>query len=165
MRTEPVIAYIGLGSNLSEPVAQIKRARAAIAALPKVSAQAFSRLYRNPPLGPADQPDYVNAVMAVATTQAPLDLLHALQSIETQQGRVRIGERWGPRTLDLDLLLYGDQRINSAELTVPHVGIAQRAFVMFPLLDIAPDLIIPGLGTVTALAAALSASDLVALHD
>ena len=145
-------AYIGLGSNLGDPVAQVKRARAAIAVLSGVEEVAFSSLYRSRPLGPQDQPDYVNAVMAVDTGLPAPELLAALQAIETAQGRVREGERWGPRTLDLDLLLYGRACIRTAELTVPHYGLAERCFVLHPLAEIAPaDLYVPGLGPLSDL--------------
>lgn len=148
-----VIAYIGLGSNLADPVKQIKLARSALTALPQVKEKAFSSLYRSPPMGPQDQPDYVNAVMAVTTELSASDLLQALQSIENKQGRVRTGQRWGARTLDLDLLMYGDQRIDRPELTVPHPGIADRVFVLYPLYEIAPELEIPGKGPISQLIA------------
>lgn len=151
-------AYIGLGSNLADPVGQIRQARLAIAHTAGIAELAFSGLYRNPPMGPADQPDYVNAAMAVATTLAPQALLQALQAIENRQGRQRSGERWGPRTLDLDILLYGQEQIQTPDLTVPHPGAAERAFVLLPLLEIAPDLAIPGKGLVRDLAA-LHATD------
>jgi 2-amino-4-hydroxy-6-hydroxymethyldihydropteridine diphosphokinase len=149
-----MIAYIGLGSNLANPVSQLQAARDAMAALPEVHAIACSRFYRSAPMGPSDQPDYVNAVMAIETDRPPLDLLHDLQAIETAQGRVRSGDRWGPRTLDLDLLLYGDQMIASAELTVPHPGLSQREFVLYPLREVAPpDLRVPGAGPLADLVA------------
>lgn len=148
----PVTAYIGLGGNLDDPAARLRAARAAIAVLPGVQELAFSSLYRSAPLGPSDQPDYVNAVMAVATTLAPLDLLDALQALEAACGRVRVGERWGPRTLDLDILLYGHEILASERLTVPHPGIGEREFVLYPLREIAPELEIPGLGPLAELA-------------
>lgn len=144
-------AYIGLGSNLAQPVEQIKAARLAIASLDGVQELAFSSLYRSPPMGPQDQPDYVNAVMAIATTLSPEKLLECLQAIENDQGRVRKGLRWGARTLDLDILLYGDLHIQMPHLTVPHVGIAERAFVLFPLFEIAPEITVPGLGRLAEL--------------
>jgi 2-amino-4-hydroxy-6-hydroxymethyldihydropteridine diphosphokinase len=144
-------AYIGLGSNLDSPVAQIKSARLAINTLGNVKELAFSSLYASTPMGPQDQPDYVNAVMAVATSLSPLDLLHALQAIELEHGRVRGVQRWGARTLDLDLLLYGDQQIDTPELTVPHKGIAERAFVLYPLSERDSDLTIPGKGKLSDL--------------
>ncbi len=148
-----VIAYIGLGSNLENPAAQIASAHRAIAALAHVTEQAFSSLYHSPPMGSPDQPDYVNAVMAIETTLVPLDLLHALQNIENQHGRIRSDTRWGARTLDLDLLLYGEQIINHPDLIVPHSGMTERAFVLYPLYEIAPQLIIPNQGKLVDLLA------------
>ncbi len=143
---ELTTAFIGLGSNLADPVMHIKSARTAIARLGHVQELNFSGLYKSAPMGSQDQPDYINAVMAIKTTLTPLDLLHALQLIETEHGRKRGVQRWGARTLDLDLLLYGDEKINTPELTVPHYGIAERAFVLYPLSECAPDLEIPGHG-------------------
>ncbi|NJD04975.1 MAG: 2-amino-4-hydroxy-6-hydroxymethyldihydropteridine diphosphokinase [Methylococcaceae bacterium] len=161
-----MIAYIGLGANLADPVSQLQTACAAIAALPGVRVLGCSPFYRSSPLGPADQPDYVNAVMAVETDDAPLDFLRQLQAIETQQGRVRSGNRWGPRTLDLDLLLYGDQVIATAELTVPHPGLSQREFVLYPLRDVAPaDLVVPGVGRLADLIAGCPLRGLAALEE
>lgn len=147
----PVIAYIGLGSNLDNPEQQIRRARVTLAELEDVEELAFSSLYRSHPMGPQDQPDYVNAVMAVLTCLPALDLLRCLQRIELEQGRIRNGTRWCARTLDLDLLLYADHQINESDLTVPHPGMAERAFVLYPLHEIAPDLIVPGLGALADL--------------
>jgi 2-amino-4-hydroxy-6-hydroxymethyldihydropteridine diphosphokinase len=143
---EPVLVYIGLGGNLGDAVGRLRLARRAINAIAGVREMAFSSLYRSAPMGPADQPEYLNAVMAVATTLAPLDLLRELQAVETAFGRVRIGERWGPRTLDLDILLYGSETLSGERLTVPHPGLAEREFVLYPLQEIAPDLEIPGKG-------------------
>jgi 2-amino-4-hydroxy-6-hydroxymethyldihydropteridine diphosphokinase len=145
-RQSRVIAYIGLGGNLDGPVERIRLARRAINNVAGIRELSFSSLYRSAPMGPADQPDYVNAVMAVETSLTPLQLLNELQAIETASGRVRIGERWGPRTLDLDILLYGRSILDSVRLTIPHPGLAQREFVLYPLQEIAPDLDIPGLG-------------------
>jgi len=145
-RAGKVAAYIGLGANLGDPVEAIKSARSAIDKIAGVREVAFSSLYRSAPMGPANQPDYVNAVMSVETTLTPLELLRELQAIETAHGRVRVGERWGARTLDLDLLLYGCERMASEVLTVPHPGIADREFVLYPLEEIAPELDIPGKG-------------------
>jgi 2-amino-4-hydroxy-6-hydroxymethyldihydropteridine diphosphokinase len=147
----PVIAYIGLGSNLAEPVVQIKSARIAIAAIPGVKELTFSGLYHSLPMGPKDQPDYVNAVMAIATGLLPMDLLRSLQAIENNQGRIRKGERWGARTLDLDILIYGDLIIDQPDLTVPHPGLAERSFVLYPLFEIAPLLLVPGKGAIADL--------------
>jgi 2-amino-4-hydroxy-6-hydroxymethyldihydropteridine diphosphokinase len=149
--TSFISAYIGLGSNLESPIDQIKLARMAINALFSVQELSFSRLYASEPMGPQDQPDYINAVMRVATTLPAIDLLHALQQIELAQGRVRNGQRWGARTLDLDLLLYSNQQIESEELCVPHRGIAERAFVLYPLSDCDPELEIPGHGRLSDL--------------
>jgi 2-amino-4-hydroxy-6-hydroxymethyldihydropteridine diphosphokinase len=148
-----VVAYIGLGSNLENPEQQIRLARMAVAELAGVDELAFSSLYRSPPMGPQDQPDYVNAVMAVSTKLSAIDLLRCLQRIELDQGRVRKGQRWGARTLDLDLLLYADQQIDEPDLTVPHPGMVERAFVLYPLYEIAPNLVVPGKGALADLVA------------
>lgn len=141
------IAYIGLGGNLDHPAAAIRSARAAIAGSAGIQERAFSRLYHSSPMGPSDQPDYVNAVMAIETSLPPLTLLTVLQSIENAHGRVRIGERWGPRTLDLDVLLYGQIQLDTPTLTLPHPGMTEREFVLYPLAEIAPpDLEIPARG-------------------
>lgn len=138
-------AWIGLGSNLDDPPAQLARAIAALAALPGSRLVNVSFAYRNPALrmpGSPPQPDYVNAVVALDTGLAPLALLDAMQAIEHAQGRVR-EQRWGPRTLDLDLLIYADLVLDTPRLTLPHPGMSQRLFVLRPLADIAPDLCLP----------------------
>ncbi|BBL77006.1 2-amino-4-hydroxy-6-hydroxymethyldihydropteridine diphosphokinase [Methylomagnum ishizawai] len=150
---EPVLAYIGFGGNLGDPVERLRAARREVAAIPGVRETAFSSLYQSAPMGPQDQPEYVNAVMAITTSLAPLELLRELQAVEARFGRVRgVGERWGPRTLDLDLLLYGQQALACDRLAVPHPGLAEREFVLYPLLEIAPGLEIPGLGPLSELA-------------
>lgn len=146
-----VTAYVGIGANLEDPIRQVRTAIEEIAALPDCSLQQSSSLYRTSPMGPADQPDYINAVVAVVTGRAPLALLASLQGIERTHGRVRVGERWGPRTLDLDLLLYDELQYQDAQLTVPHAGLADRAFVLVPLHEIAPALMIPGKGALAEL--------------
>jgi 2-amino-4-hydroxy-6-hydroxymethyldihydropteridine diphosphokinase len=146
-----VIAYIGLGSNLDAPEEQIKRARIAIRQIQDVREHGFSSLYYSPPMGPQDQPEYVNAVMAIETELSAIQLLRCLQDIENTQGRVRKDDRWGARTLDLDLLLYADQQIDTPDLIVPHYGMGERAFVLYPLYEIAPDIEIPGKGLVSDL--------------
>ncbi|HEY8097086.1 MAG TPA: 2-amino-4-hydroxy-6-hydroxymethyldihydropteridine diphosphokinase [Methylobacter sp.] len=151
--TEWVTAYIGLGSNLADPALQIKSARTAITQIAGVKELAFSSLYHSPPMGPQDQPDYVNAVMCIATELPPLDLLRCLQRIENDQGRVRKDQRWGARTLDLDVLIYGDRIIELPDLLVPHPGLAERAFVLYPLHEIAPQLLVPGKGHIADLLA------------
>lgn len=135
--------YIGLGANLDQPVQQLERALQALAELPQCSLQRCSAFYGSKPMGPQDQPDYVNAVAELHTTLAAEALLDELQRIEQQHGRQRKAERWGPRTLDLDLLLYGMQQIASERLTVPHYGLKQREFVLYPLHEIAAELQLP----------------------
>lgn len=139
-------AFIGLGSNLNDPRRQVECALRELTGLPDSTLAAHSSLYRSAPMGPPGQPDYINAVARLETRLKPEALLDALQAIEARHGRVRAGERWGPRTLDMDILLYGDARIDSPRLQVPHRGIAERNFVLQPLAEIAPDLDIPGLG-------------------
>jgi len=150
-RPEKAIVYIGLGSNLADPASQIKAGRTAIRALKGIHELAFSSLYYSLPMGPQDQPDYFNAVIAVETTLLPMVLLRALQTIENAQGRIRKTERWGPRTLDLDILLYSDQILDLSDLTVPHQGIAERSFVLYPLFEIAPHIQVPGHGALADL--------------
>lgn len=135
--------YIGLGSNLAEPVTQLRGALSALGNLPQTRLAAVSSLYASDPLGPTDQPRYVNAVAALDTGLAPLQLLDALQAIELSQGRVRKDERWGPRTLDLDILLFGQRCIDEPRLQVPHYHMHARAFVLYPLAEIADDLQLP----------------------
>ncbi|MGY3884920.1 2-amino-4-hydroxy-6-hydroxymethyldihydropteridine diphosphokinase [Aeromonas aquatica] len=136
-------AFVAIGSNLGNPIAQARRAIAALAMLPESELQQASQLYGSRPMGPADQPDYVNAVVRLHTRLGPLALLDQLQKIELEQGRVRKDERWGPRTLDLDLLLYGEQVIQHERLTVPHYGMKEREFVLLPLAELAPALVLP----------------------
>jgi len=135
--------YIGLGSNLATPLEQLRSALTALTALPQTQLIAQSSFYASDPLGPADQPRYVNAVAALDTELSPLALLDALQTIELEQGRTRKAERWGPRTLDLDILLFGERQLDEPRLTVPHYHMHARAFVLYPLAEIAPDLQLP----------------------
>jgi 2-amino-4-hydroxy-6-hydroxymethyldihydropteridine diphosphokinase len=148
---DAVTAYIGLGSNQDNPVGQVRRALDELAALPEIRLCASSRLYKSAPLGPVDQADFINAVAALETRLSPDALLAVLQSLEARHGRMRSALRWGPRPLDLDLLLYGDAVIDSPDLQVPHPGLPERVFVLYPLAEIAPDLAVPGRGTVTEL--------------
>ena len=151
-----VRVYIGLGSNLNAPVAQIKTALTALDAIPGTCRVQHSSLYRSAPLtldATVTQPDYINAVAAFDTSLEPLQLLAELQALEHHQGRTRNVERWQPRTLDIDLLLYADQQWMSEELTVPHPRLHERSFVLYPLFEIAPDLHVPGHGSVRELAA------------
>lgn len=135
--------YLALGSNLADPLHQVQSALDALDALPDTVRVATSSLYRTPPYGPPDQPDYLNAAVALDTLLAPEALLDATQRIELEQGRVRKDERWGPRTLDLDIMLYGDRLLSSPRLTVPHYDMRNRAFMLVPLLEIAPDITFP----------------------
>ncbi|MEJ2316430.1 MAG: 2-amino-4-hydroxy-6-hydroxymethyldihydropteridine diphosphokinase [Gammaproteobacteria bacterium] len=143
-------AYIGLGSNLDNPRNQVVDAFHELAETDGIRLLARSSLYLSEPLGPQDQPDFINAAAAIETTLAPQSLLEALQAIEQRHARKR-ERHWGPRTLDLDLLLYDDEHIRHPDLTVPHPGIAERSFVLLPLQEIAPELVIPGLGSVRSL--------------
>jgi 2-amino-4-hydroxy-6-hydroxymethyldihydropteridine diphosphokinase len=146
-----VRAYIGIGSNLNDPVAQVKEAVEELTSLPDSLLVGRSSLYGCKPMGPQDQPDYVNAVVALDTLLSPEDLLDALQRIEQVQGRERGGEHWGPRIIDLDLLLYGRSVIDTPGLQVPHPGLHERDFVIIPLAEIAGNLTIPGRGLLTSL--------------
>ncbi|MET6676545.1 2-amino-4-hydroxy-6-hydroxymethyldihydropteridine diphosphokinase [Citrobacter amalonaticus] len=137
------LVYIALGSNLASPLEQVNAAVNAIGEIPESRIVALSSFYRTPPLGPQDQPDYLNAAVALETTLEAETLLDHTQRIELQQGRVRKAERWGPRTLDLDIMLFGDRVINSERLTVPHYDMKNRGFMLWPLFEIAPDLHFP----------------------
>ncbi len=151
-----VVVYIGLGSNLQNPIAQVALAMDELRSLPQTKLEAKSSLYRSDPMGPQDQNDYINAVVAVRTHLPPMELLNHLQAIENQHGRVRIGERWGPRTLDLDILLYGDKAIDLPRLKVPHYGMHERNFVLVPLQEIIPDLKLPDGRSLSELANSIS---------
>lgn len=138
-------AFIALGSNLADPQTQVARGLDELASLPGTSVLARSSFYASAPVGYADQPDFVNAVATIGTTLSPTVLLHALLALEQQHGRER-GVPNGPRTLDLDLLLYGDLQYHEAGLSIPHPRMHERAFVLLPLTEIAPDCVIPGKG-------------------
>jgi 2-amino-4-hydroxy-6-hydroxymethyldihydropteridine diphosphokinase len=147
-------AWIGVGSNLADPAAQVRSALDQMAKIRRTRLVARSSLYRNPPMGPVEQPDFVNAVAGLLTQLSPRELLNELQDAERAAGRQRESSvRWGPRPLDLDLLSYGLQRVEERGLTVPHPGIAQRNFVLLPLAEVAPGLQIPGLPPLRFLAA------------
>ena len=137
-----VDAYIGLGSNLEQPAAQLARAVSELAGLPKSTLVAQSPFYASRPVGPQDQPDFVNGAVHLRTDLSAHELLDCLQAIEQAHGRERV-RHWGPRTLDLDLLLFGQTTLNDARLTVPHAELANRDFVLQPLLDLAPELALP----------------------
>lgn len=160
--SDPVVAYVALGSNLDHPRAQIQRGFDAMAALPRTTLAARSPSFRTPPWGVIDQPDFVNAAARLETLLSPRELLHALRTIEVEAGRVR-EQRNGPRTLDLDLLLYGDRLIDEPGLVVPHPRLHERAFVLLPLAELAPDLVVPGRGRVADLLAHVNASGCMAL--
>jgi 2-amino-4-hydroxy-6-hydroxymethyldihydropteridine diphosphokinase len=153
--------YIGLGSNLADPAAQVAAGFRALARLPQTRLIARSHLYRSAPWGRADQPEFINAAARLETALEPRELLGHLLEIERAAGRERDGTRWGPRVLDLDILAYGDRRIAESGLQVPHPHLPERAFVLVPLAEIAPDLDIPGHGRAHNLLARIDASDCV----
>ncbi|MEH6558448.1 MAG: 2-amino-4-hydroxy-6-hydroxymethyldihydropteridine diphosphokinase [Oceanicoccus sp.] len=134
--------FIAIGSNLQQPLDQVNRAVTELAALPDCSLQAVSRWYQSNAIGPGTQPDYINGVAELNSQQSPIALLRLLQSIENCHHRKRL-QRWGPRTLDLDLLIYGELIVDDPDLTIPHPRMLERNFVLYPLMDIAPDLILP----------------------
>lgn len=146
-------AYIGIGGNLDDPARRVRAAIDAIGDLERCTMLRRSSLYASAPLGPSEQPDYVNAVVAIVTSLDPHTLLGRLQTLERAAGRLKPpgAVRWGPRVLDLDLLLYGSLHFSDPALTIPHPGIGQREFVLRPLLEIAPDLTIPGLSALDEL--------------
>jgi 2-amino-4-hydroxy-6-hydroxymethyldihydropteridine diphosphokinase len=152
-------AYVGVGSNLDEPLQQVRAAIAELAEMPGSRVTGRSSLYRSAPIGKADQPDYINAVVEIATDLSPEGLLGQLGAIEARHGRVR-GERNAPRTLDLDLLLYDQAVIETPDLTVPHPRMHERAFVLLPLAELAPTAIVPGHGAVEALLPGVAAQRL-----
>ena len=145
-------AYVALGSNLGDSRAAVERAIIAISGLPKTRSWRRSALYRTVPFGPVKQADFINSVVGVLTQMPLEDFFAALQQLETELGRARRHERWGPREIDLDLLVYGRESRDSESLRLPHPGIPERDFVLYPLRDVAADLYIPGLGRVRELA-------------
>ena len=148
---QEVEAFIGIGSNLEDPQSQIINAFQELQELPNIQVLLKSSLYQSKPMGPNDQPDFINAIVKISTTLQPHELLNELQNIEERHLRKRQTERWGPRTLDLDIILYGDQQIDTKQLQIPHSGMAEREFVLIPLQEIEADLIIPGKGTLREL--------------
>lgn len=159
-------AFIGLGSNQGDPARQFDEAVAALAALPRTRVTRRSANYRSAPVGDTDQSDFLNAVVELETAIEPLELLRRMHEIEDRQGRVRDPRRcWGPRTLDLDLLLFGDAVIRDEELVVPHPRMTCRAFVLRPLADLAPGLSVPGHDTVAALLEDLDTSGVRPVDD
>jgi 2-amino-4-hydroxy-6-hydroxymethyldihydropteridine diphosphokinase len=155
---------LGLGSNLADPLAQVRRALQALQQASGLHVRRASGWYRSVPMGPAEQPDYVNGVVAAETLLSAEALLDQLQRIECAMGRVRTDVRWGPRVIDLDLLLYGSQVIDSQRLQVPHPGIGERAFVLVPLAEVLDeDFVIPGQGRLGTLLRRVARSGLTPL--
>jgi 2-amino-4-hydroxy-6-hydroxymethyldihydropteridine diphosphokinase len=151
--TRWIPAYVALGSNLDDPPVQVARAFTALAGLRGSRMVARSSLYRSRPFGPVAQPDFVNAVAGMLTTLDAATMLEELKALEERLGRDRPVVRWGPRRIDLDLIVHGTTRIDEPQIQVPHPGIADRAFVLTPLAEVAPDLDVPGVGRVRTLAA------------
>ena len=139
-------AWLGLGSNLRQPVSQLKDAMGRLGLVDGIEILKASGLYRTPPWGDDQQDDFINAVVQIQTELGPVPLLYALQSIENEMGRQRTGRRWGPRLIDIDLLLYGDQQFQSEELELPHPRMHERAFVLIPLCELDKTVTIPGHG-------------------
>jgi 2-amino-4-hydroxy-6-hydroxymethyldihydropteridine pyrophosphokinase len=150
--------FIAIGSNLASPLDQVNAAIAALGEIPQSRVVAVSSFYRTPPLGPQDQPDYLNAAVELETELAPEALLDNTQRIELQQGRERKAERWGPRTLDLDIMLFGDLTLNTERLTVPHYDMHNRGFMLWPLAEIAPELTFPNGVTLASLLQTLNSA-------
>src|SRR5580658_4033993 len=145
-------AYVGIGSNLEQPIEQVRRALAALNGITLTRVERCSSLYRSEPLPSVQQPQYVNAVAALLTQLEVRPLFDGLRTLEVQLGRQRPREHWGPRIIDLDLLMYGQLTLQEPDLTLPHPGIVQRNFVLYPLRELAPELNIPGCGRVAMLA-------------
>lgn len=160
----PVIAFVGLGGNVGAAVTTLRAAIGDLSALPDTQLLRASKLYRTPAWGMEDQPDFVNAVAMLETQLAPQALLEHLLAIERIHGRSRDADlRWGPRTLDLDLLLYGDTVIDEPGLHVPHPQLHKRAFALQPLVEIAPETVIPGVGRASDALAAMATTGIEAL--
>jgi 2-amino-4-hydroxy-6-hydroxymethyldihydropteridine diphosphokinase len=157
-------AYVALGGNLDDPARQVRTAIGHLSRHPGISVESRSRLYRSSPLGPQDQPDFVNAAAGVLTAMTPRELLGALLSIERRMGRDR-RERWGPRIIDLDLVWMVGEPVDEPGLCLPHPGVSVRNFVLYPLADIAPSLRIPGYGRVADLAGLIGDAGLSVLED
>ncbi len=153
-------AYVALGSNLDEPELQVQRALESLRAIPRTQRVAHSRLYASQPMGPQDQPEFVNAAAGLLTQLSARDLLLELKRIEREMGRAPPPVRWGPRRIDLDLLVYDNLQMAQPDLTLPHPGIHERNFVLYPLAEIAPALMIPGRGLVGELAQRLGSQGL-----
>ncbi len=163
MTPAPCKACIALGANIGEPLRQIEAGFNALSVLPDTRLLVRSSLYRSAPVGYADQPDFINAVAIIETSLAPHALLDALLTIERVNGRVREFPN-APRTLDLDIVLYGDSVVHDPGLTIPHARMLERAFVMVPLAEVAPDMRVPGRGSVRDLAARVDAASVAQLQ-
>lgn len=163
MTNNTVTAYLGLGSNLSDPKLQVIQAIVAIANIEGCQLTKQSSLYLSKPMGPQDQDDYINAVVEITTQLPALKLLDALQNIENEAGRVRKDNRWGARILDCDILLYGNESIDNQRLTVPHYGMKLREFVLLPLDEISPELKLPDGLTIKSALNDISHNDIVKL--
>jgi len=158
-----ITAYIGLGSNLSEPIEQVKNAVNEIRNIAQSQVLSVSSLYLSKPMGPQDQDDYINAILALETSLSAIDLLDTLQVIENKAGRVRKENRWGARILDLDIILFGNDIINTERLTIPHYGMTEREFVLLPLVEIAPKLNLPNGDSVKTLSQNIANNDITRL--
>lgn len=162
---DAIRAFVGLGGNIGDVANTLMEAMWALEALPQTSVRSQSDLYRSPPWGRTDQAEFINAVVELQTRLAATVLLERMIEIEEKFGRVRnMDERWGPRTLDLDLLVYGDQTIQTPGLCIPHPHLHERGFVLVPLAQIAPRLEVPGQGRVADLLAAIDASNITAVE-
>lgn len=156
-----LVCHVGLGGNVGDAATILRHALVALDGLPQTRLLRASRLYATPAWGVRDQPDFINAVAAIETSLPPHALLQALLALERQSGRRRAADgsdRWGPRTLDLDILLYGDSRIDTSDLRVPHPHLHERAFALVPLTELDPDIVIPGVGRASTALAALTAT-------
>jgi 2-amino-4-hydroxy-6-hydroxymethyldihydropteridine diphosphokinase len=153
-------AYVALGANLGDPAAKLREAFERLAALPGSRLVARSRLWQSAPLGPVAQPEFVNAAAGLLTTLEPRPLLDALKALEREMGRAQPVVRWGPRLIDLDLVMLSDLRVDEPDLALPHPGVHERNFVLYPLAEFAPELWIPGRGRVRRLAAEVGAAGL-----
>lgn len=158
-------AYIAVGANLDDPRATVCEALVQLRALPRTRVIAQSRLYRSAPMGPQDQPEFINAVIGALTQLGARELLRELKDLEIRLGRATPIVRWGPRRIDFDLSVFGDLRIQDEQITVPHPGVPVRNFVLYPLLDIAPELHVPGYGRVRELAARVTSDGIAVLAE
>jgi 2-amino-4-hydroxy-6-hydroxymethyldihydropteridine diphosphokinase len=153
-------AYVGLGSNLDEPAVQVRRAFAALGQIPETRVVRESSLYGSRPMGPVPQPDFVNAAAALLTRLEAGEFFSQLRALERQLGRMPPRERWGPRRIDLDLLVFSQLRIDTPALQLPHPGIVERNFVLYPLAEVAPELPVPGCGRIAELLARVNSEGL-----